>query len=354
MRQRRFVSYIYRYRENKRCENAGFIKVWHISNDGNNLVGGDQARIQIGIKIRKKMACKCNIFLLYHTRAKNVTDIYIEPEERDIIMKKFAVSWDDALSDGKPFNEYDGLLFLCDDGEILIGLWNEYDISVEDILIDVEEEQGNVTKEEFENETIEKIVGVMTENDGDIMKETDGETARETDGETVRETDGETAKETDGETVNETDGEAVNETDENAGEEMEEKVEGEIARALEDDISSPCSVDKMLSTYQRLPMLIDSPFKQCVKIVPQDIGKLNIRNWKLGNNSFLTHGYYNYRYLMLGKIKDGKCVLGVPGVFTNKEKYMANMFGFRTFVPVKKTDVLTGSFGYWVIEVFSE
>ena len=306
MRQRRFVSYIYRYRENKRCENAGFIKVWHISNDGNNLVGGDQARIQIGIKIRKKMACKCNIFLLYHTRAKNVTDIYIEPEERDIIMKKFAVSWDDALSDGKPFNEYDGLLFLCDDGEILIGLWNEYDISVEDILIDVEE------------------------------------------------ADGETAKETDGETVRETDGEAVDEKDENAGEEMEEKVEGEIARALEDDISSSCSVDKMLSTYQRLPMLIDSPFKQCVKIVPQDIGKLNIRNWKLGNNSFLTHGYYNYRYLMLGKIKDGKCVLGVPGVFTNKEKYMANMFGFRTFVPVKKTDVLTGSFGYWVIEVFSE
>ena len=245
-------------------------------------------------------------------------------------MKKFAVSWDDALSDGKPFNEYDGLLFLCDDGEILIGLWNEYDISVEDILIDVEEEQGNVTKEEFENETIEKIVGVMTENDVDIMKETDGEVVKKMDGETV------------------------DEKDENAGEEMEEKVEGEIARALEDDISSSCSVDKMLSTYQRLPMLIDSPFKQCVKIVPQDIGKLNIRNWKLGNNSFLTHGYYNYRYLMLGKIKDGKCVLGVPGVFTNKEKYMANMFGFRTFVPVKKTDVLTGSFGYWVIEVFSE
>ena len=210
MRQRRFVSYIYRYRENKRCENAGFIKVWHISNEGNNLVGGDQARIQIGIKIRKKMACKCNIFLLYHTRAKNVTDIYIEPEERDIIMKKFAVSWDDALSDGKPFNEYDGLLFLCDDGEILIGLWNEYDISVEDILIDVEEEQGNVTKEEFENETIEKIVGVMTENDGDIMKEADGETAKETDGEVV--------KKTDGETVREIYGEAVDEKDENAKE----------------------------------------------------------------------------------------------------------------------------------------
>ena len=113
----------------------------------------------------------------------------------------------------------------------------------------------------------------------------------------------------------------------------------------------------ILDTYPRLPLFTDSQLLECVKIVPQDIGKLAIGNWKLGVNTFVSHGYYHYRYLMLGRVKfdSGECVvIGVPGVFTNKEKYLANMFGFDTFVPAKKSNVLTGNFGYWVSEVRRE
>ena len=46
-------------------------------------------------------------------------------------------------------------------------------------------------------------------------------------------------------------------------------------------------------------------------------------------------------------------VIGVPGVFTNKEKYLANMFGFNVFIPVKRTETLTGNFGYWISEIVS-
>lgn len=91
-----------------------------------------------------------------------------------------------------------------------------------------------------------------------------------------------------------------------------------------------------------------------MKIAPQDIGKLDMANWKLGVNSFLAHGYYKYQYLMLGKVKMNKAelhVIGVPGIFTNKERYLANMFGFRVFIPVRKTKILTGNFGYWVSEI---
>ena len=91
-----------------------------------------------------------------------------------------------------------------------------------------------------------------------------------------------------------------------------------------------------------------------MKIVPQDIGKLDMENWKLAVNSFLAHGYYKYQYLMLGKVKMNKAelrVIGVPGIFTNKERYLANMFGFRVFIPVQKTKILTGNFGYWVSEI---
>ena len=122
---------------------------------------------------------------------------------------------------------------------------------------------------------------------------------------------------------------------------------------LGDEYKDAC--EEMLDTYPKLALFADSQITECVKINPQDIGKLHMSNWKLGVNSFLSHGYYQYRYIMLGKIKmndnEEKVVIGVPGVFTHKERYFANMFGFGRFVPVKKEKLITGKFGYWVSEV---
>lgn len=119
--------------------------------------------------------------------------------------------------------------------------------------------------------------------------------------------------------------------------------------------SSVNSFDGMIAEYPKLPMYNVDELFDCVRINPKDIGKLDIGNWKLGSNSFLTHGYYTYKYLMLGKMRfdDGTrhAVLGVPGVYSNREKYLANMFGFDTFIPVKKTGQKTGQFGYWIAEI---
>ena len=113
--------------------------------------------------------------------------------------------------------------------------------------------------------------------------------------------------------------------------------------------------EKMIAEYPKLPMYGATELFQCVRIHPKDIGKLDMRNWKLGVNSFLTHGYYTYQYLLLGKMRfdDGSArpIIGVPGVFSNREKYLANMFGFEQFIPVKKVGVKTGEFGYWIVEI---
>lgn len=115
------------------------------------------------------------------------------------------------------------------------------------------------------------------------------------------------------------------------------------------------SFEKILEEYPKLPVYGATELFQCVRIHPKDIGKLDMRNWKLGVNSFLTHGYYTYQYLLLGKMRftDGleHPIIGVPGVYSNREKYLANMFGFEQFVPVKKTGIKTGEFGYWVVEI---
>lgn len=113
--------------------------------------------------------------------------------------------------------------------------------------------------------------------------------------------------------------------------------------------------EEMIEKYPKLPMYGMTELFDCVRIHPRDIGKLDMRNWKLGVNSFLSHGFYTYQYLLLGKLRfeDGtyQGVIGVPGVYSNRERYLANMFGFEQFIPVKQTGVKTGEFGYWIIEV---
>lgn len=91
---------------------------------------------------------------------------------------------------------------------------------------------------------------------------------------------------------------------------------------------------------------------EMARIHPQDIGKLEISNWHYGSNSFLVHGYYEHQYIVLGRIRrrDNEVdnVLGVPGVYTNQEKYMATQFGFKEFIPVEASNMKTGTFGYWI------
>ena len=91
-------------------------------------------------------------------------------------------------------------------------------------------------------------------------------------------------------------------------------------------------------------------------IKPQDIGLLPRENWVYGNNSFLLHGYYNYRYLILARIGDEtkgrtRYILGVPGNYYSNEKYMASMFGFPHFVLARKQPSQDGRFGYWYTDV---
>lgn len=74
---------------------------------------------------------------------------------------------------------------------------------------------------------------------------------------------------------------------------------------------------------------------------------------KMVHNSFLLHGYYNYRHIILGKFKTGdedRYYLGVPGVYYDREKMAAEMFGFEAFEG-KQTPAEPGSFGYYMKSV---
>lgn len=88
----------------------------------------------------------------------------------------------------------------------------------------------------------------------------------------------------------------------------------------------------------------------CVHMELRDIRELPRRYWYLGNNSFLLHGFFNYRYLLFGeRMCEGKkeLFLGVPGVFQHQEKVMAAIFGFPQFISEKPVENKEQHFGYW-------
>jgi len=94
-----------------------------------------------------------------------------------------------------------------------------------------------------------------------------------------------------------------------------------------------------------------------VRILPEDLQCLPKESREYTENSYLLHGYYRYRHVLLGRrIRKEKeeYVLMVPGVYSRREVSVAKLFGFPEFLPVKKTKPETGSvasggdlFGYF-------
>jgi len=88
------------------------------------------------------------------------------------------------------------------------------------------------------------------------------------------------------------------------------------------------------------------------RITLEDILLLKEKYHILRKNQFLFHGYYNYKYLILGKKEEGseEYWLGVPGIYHEREKMAARMYGFEKFEGAK-TRYGVGDLGYYLITV---
>ena len=114
------------------------------------------------------------------------------------------------------------------------------------------------------------------------------------------------------------------------------------------------AAEKILLKYPRMYPFDDDEMQSCVRIEPQDIGQLPIDARSIANNSFLLHGYYSYRHLVLMKTADKihpAYFIGVPGIYRNKDEFMAKMFGFELFKPMSCKEDMTGEFGYWCVPI---
>lgn len=97
---------------------------------------------------------------------------------------------------------------------------------------------------------------------------------------------------------------------------------------------------------------------ECIKLTPADLRCLPRCYWQLSKNSFLLHGYYQYRYVVLLRYQDReryRNYIGVPGTKDGQQKKMAEMFGFSDFMEVAEQSLSspnrTAFGGYWCMEL---
>lgn len=118
--------------------------------------------------------------------------------------------------------------------------------------------------------------------------------------------------------------------------------------------AAPLKDNKWLQLCAIYPHI--NPFqdqREYLSIGPEDFVLLSEDSYRAAGNSFMLHGYYNYRHLILAREeRRGEIVyyVGVPGNYYDREKQVAVMFGFESFECAQEP-AQSSDFGYYMMRV---
>ncbi len=189
---------------------------------------------------------------------------------------------------------------------------------------------------EFETGTKEKK---QTESEVVAMENVLTEAVRDTEGKILEELKTDT-----GEKVSE-------EIKADTGEKVSEKIKADTGEKISEESTLLYSLWDCLTKTHEVVRPFGTEAEYC-KIELEDILLLKEKYHILRKNQFLFHGYYNYRYLIVGRKEENteQYWLGVPGIYHEREKMAARMYGFEKFEGAKPRYEV-GDLGYYLITV---
>ena len=97
--------------------------------------------------------------------------------------------------------------------------------------------------------------------------------------------------------------------------------------------------------------IFNTAFYEGYKVSIAKLKKLGEEARQLADNQFLLKGYERYKHLLMGKVRyagEKRYCVGVPGIYENREKYMAELYQFPIFLSLTENRMKTGNFGYWL------
>ena len=311
---KRFVTYIYSYEEKKKAGNTGFAKI---------EIRGDECRLEIHLRevYTKQGACRVYLFREDDGTIEGVSlgEMQLRNGAGD-----FGVVFRISKIRNTPFhfNDFEGIFLLGEDGRIFMSRWKE------GAPLQVCAECFHEWEEEKEKAKTAAEAPVNAEAAAETVQEQKAAEAADS-----RKPVDVPAKAASSTVIH------FPKTEENVTV-TELPVRNIFPRYDWEEIWKQLVANHPVST----------PFSDrgivCAKIELKDIRELPKRYWYLGNNSFLLHGFFNYHYLVIGKIEEeeeSRWFIGVPGIYQNQERVMAIIFGFPEFLPEPEEN----RFGYW-------
>ena len=313
---KRFIRYLYEYEQGKRTRNVGFVKVEQDDYECTVHVHGK------GLRMNGE---KLGLYLFYEEDGMCVGIRQGEIDNINPAVNCRLHYTREDVGEAENFPRINGVIMSNGSGRKYASVWDDT------IEADVDRMRLWTEKPEPENRREEEAEGM--------------ENLREEEAEELENLREEEAEEL--ENLREEAEEPESRREEDLAESKEPEWKGEFQISEEADRRE----ENQKCTSSRVGCKV-------TKVQRKELARLPRCEWRLANNQFLLHGYYNYHHLVF--IENGQMMyLGVPGIYHEKEAQAASVCGFPDFVPMKELDVsLTADecdeqeeFGYWCRQV---
>lgn len=350
---RRFISYIYAYRNGKKEKNTGFAKA---EARGRSL----KISIQMETAGNREGSLDAYGFL---RKGEKLSGIFLGEMKKSSgtqarlqYFLKVETDTEDLMESGYALDQLSGLWIKGGPGENYITVWDEEPVTRMELELEIEiqEEKDTADAENTTEPELEKSEPKTARQEAPESEKPEPEApeskkpepevlkSEETKAETVK-----AEKPINGVRAQEAEFLAGTEADERTEKEAEETTTTEKETGEEEPPERYVGLwNRLAPAFAHRNPFLEGEALDAILITPRELHFFCCKNWSAARNSFIYHGYYNYHHLLFGKAIDGNFFLAVPGTYSGKEQQMAVSFGFPVFKESKEK--VPGSCrGYW-------
>ncbi len=345
---KRFVTYIYAYEEEKKGSNVGFARI---------EIRGQDARIEIHLRGVYAASAACRVYLFQREaaggkEATGVTGVLVGEMKLTNGSGDGAVVLKGGRVGASPYGitEMEGLFFVIGEERILMSRWREgapFKVGLSgfrewqpDEPKEKAAEKGSAAETAAQKEVREAAAAQAEQNSQTAAQEM---AQRKQGGAAPVQSEQNSRMAAKGMAQDVPSGSGMETAA--AGEEMEAIHATELPMRNLFPEYDWNAVWEELCREHKPAALFEEWDTQCIQLELKDLRSLPKKYWYLGNNSFLLHGFFNYRYLVLGRTAEERWFLGVPGVYQRQERVMAAIFGFPEFFAAGPGGVSAGKAG---------
>ena len=157
-----------------------------------------------------------------------------------------------------------------------------------------------------------------------------------------------------------TDSELESKTELKTDAEMESKTELKIDSEIEPQIKIEAETEpeatSVVDNFEKMWInamkknpsvdnIFNTAFYEGCRISTADLAQFGEEASVLKSNQFLLKGYGRYHHILAGKVRyagEERYCIGVPGIYENREKYMAEIYQFPVFLSLTENRMKTG------------